>query len=220
MNDSMGLVGRKLGMTQIFEDDGNVVPCTVIEAGPCTVLRVKKTDDKDGYNAIQFGFGAQKASRLTKADLGQLAKVGLAENPPRLIREIRVNATDAGAVEAGKVLGPADVFKVGERVDVVGQSKGRGFSGVMRRHNFKGFISTHGNHEYFRHGGSVGTRLTPGMTLSGKKMPGQMGAHQVTVQNLEVAKIDTERNLIYVCGGVPGPVGAMVAIRRTTRHAK
>ncbi len=197
MNSSMGLIGRKLGMTQIFKEDGEVIPCTVIEAGPCTVIRVKRADSKDGYTAIQFALGSQKASRLTRADLGQLKAVGLDEKPPRDIAEIRVTEAAVGAYEAGKVVGPGDVFTVGQFVDVQGTSKGRGFSGVMRRHNFKGFIRSHGSHEYFRHGG-----------------------HHVTQQNLLVARIDTERNLIYVRGGVPGPQGAFVTVRATTKNIR
>ena len=220
MNSSMGLIGRKVGMTQIFKEDGEVVPCTVIEAGPCTVIRVKRTGEKDGYNAIQFALGSQKASRLTRADLGQLKPVGLDEKPPRDIKEIRVTPETVGGFQAGQVVGPGDVFQVGQFVDVQGVSKGRGFSGVMRRYNFKGFIRSHGSHEYFRHGGSIGTRLTPGMTLKGKKMPGRMGGHHVTQQNLLVARIDTERNLIYVRGGVPGPEGAFVTVRATTKNTR
>jgi large subunit ribosomal protein L3 len=217
MNQKPGLIGRKLGMTQLFLDDGDVVPVTVIEAGPVTVLRIKTKDGNDRYSAVLFGFGEQKPSRLTKADLGQLKVVGKEGTPPRVQKEVRVTPDAAAKFTAGQVLGPADLFKVGQRVDVQGVSKGKGFSGVMKRHNFKGFIRSHGSHEYFRHGGSVGTRLTPGMTLAGKKMPGQMGNHHVTVQNLVVAAIDGARNLIYVRGGVPGAAGAMVTLRETVK---
>ena len=217
MNNKLGLIGRKLGMTQIFKEDGDVIPVTVIEAGPCTVLRIKTTDGRDQYSAVVFGFGSQKPSRLTKADLGQLKAIGRSESPPRLAKEVRVTPDAGQKFTAGQLIGPADLFKVGQRVDVQGISKGKGFQGVMKRYNFKGFIRSHGSHEYFRHGGSIGTRLTPGMTLAGKKMPGQMGNHQVTVQNMVVAAIDADRNLVYVRGGVPGAAGAMVTLRETVK---
>lgn len=215
-NKQMGLLGRKIGMTQLFSDDGDVIPVTVIEAGPCTVLRVKRSETKDGYDAIQIGFGTNKASRATKADLGQLKSAGL-EEPPRWIREIRLEGDAAAKYEAGATVGAGDVFEAGQTVDVTGISKGRGFSGVMKRHNFAGFERSHGVHEYFRHGGSIGTRLTPGHVQKGKKMPGQMGNEQVTVQNLEIARVDAERNLVYVRGGVPGPKGALVTIRQAVK---
>ncbi len=215
-NEMMGLIGRKVGMTQIFEEDGTVLPVTVVEAGPCTVLRVKTDEGKDGYNALQLGFGSKKASRLTKADIGQLAVSGTQETPPRWIREIRVSKADTSH-EAGATLAASDVFEKGQRVDVTGISKGKGFSGVMKRYNFRGFIRSHGVHEFFRHGGSIGCRLTPGHVLKGKKMPGQMGSERVTVQNLEVVRVDTERSLVFLRGGVPGPNGALVCVRRATK---
>ena len=215
-NQSMGLVGRKLGMTQIFDANGNVTPVTVIEVGPNTVLRAKSEGGRDGYNALQLTFGAKKASRHTKADLGQFAKAGI-EGGVRVIREIRVGAEQVAAHAVGTQITVGDVFTVGERVDVCGSSKGRGFAGVMKRHNFAGFERSHGVHEYFRHGGSIGTRLTPGMTLKGKKMPGQMGAVKTTVQNLQVARIDVERNLIFVRGGVPGATGAFITVRKAVK---
>jgi len=216
MNESMGLLGRKLGMTQFFRDDGEVLACTVIEVGPCTVLQVKTDETKDGYNALQLGYGTQKASRVTKAETGHLAKSGT-ETPPSHVKEIRVSKDVAGQHEVGATVAVADVFEEGKTVDVTGQSKGRGFAGVMKRHNFAGFERSHGVHEFFRHGGSIGTRLTPGHVLKGKKMPGHMGAEQVTVQNLEVARVDAERNLLFVRGGVPGPKGAVVVVRNAVK---
>jgi len=211
-NESMGLIGRKLGMTQIFDDDTNhVIPVTVIDVSSNKVLRVKTSDSRDGYSALQLGFGSKKAQRLTKADLGQLKLSGC--EPVQAIREIRVAAADAAKHEAGGSIGAADVFEAGIKVDVTGTSKGKGFAGVMKRYNFAGFIRTHGTHEFFRHGGSIGTRLTPGFTLKGKKMPGHMGSERVTVQNLKVARVDAERNLVFVKGGVPGPNGAVVTVR-------
>ncbi|MEZ4234852.1 MAG: 50S ribosomal protein L3 [Myxococcota bacterium] len=218
-NQTIGLIGRKLGMTQIFnEEDGEVLPVTVIELGPCTVTAVKTAASKDGYDAIQLGFGDKKASRANKPDLGRFAKAGI-EGALAHVQEFRVPGDVVSQHEVGKVLAAGDVFAQGERVDVCGTSKGRGFAGVMKRHNFAGFERSHGVHEYFRHGGSIGTRLTPGMTLSGMPMSGQMGNARVTVQNLTVAKIDTERNLLYVQGGVPGPNGGVVTVRKAVKTA-
>ena len=216
-NESMGLLGRKLGMTQLFEDDGTVVPVTVVQTGPCTVLQVKTTESRDGYNALLLGFGEQKAQRLNKASIGQLKAAGVEDSPPRVRGEIRVPADKANATKVGDTLAAADVFSVGDHVDVTGTSKGRGFAGVMKKYNFRGFIRSHGVHEFFRHGGSIGTRLTPGHVLKGKKMPGQMGNKRVTVQNLRVAKVDSERNLLFLRGGVPGPQGANVTVRKAVK---
>ncbi len=219
MNASMGLVGRKLGMTQLFDAEGNVVPVTVVELGPCPVLRVKSSGGKDKYDALQLGFGSRKSSRATKADLGQGKAAGL-EGAFRVVREIRVDAETAGKFAAGTSVQVGDVFGAGEKVDVVGTSKGRGYAGVMKRHNHSGFGRTHGVHEFYRHGGSIGTRLTPGMTLAGMPMPGHMGAVRTTVQNLVVAKVDGERNLIFVRGGVPGPIGGIVTVRKAVKTSK
>lgn len=216
-NMMMGLIGRKLGMTQLYRDDGEVVPVTVIQTGPCTVTRVKIAASKDRYDAIQLAFGEKKTSRANKPDLGQFKKAGI-EGVLAHVREFRVTPETVGQYEVGKVVGAADLFTEGQLIDVTGTSKGRGFAGVMKRHNMKGFIRTHGTHEYFRHGGSIGTRLTPGMTLAGMHMPGHMGSARVTVQNLLVAKVDAERNLVYVRGGVPGPVGAVVTVRRAVKN--
>mgnify|MGYP003882424491 CR=1 FL=1 len=215
-NEMMGLLGRKIGMTQLFTDDGTVLPCTVVEVGQNTVLRVKRSDSSDGYSALQLGFGTQKEQRLTKADRGQMAKAGV-EGAVRHIREVRVSDDEAAKHEVGAKLSAADVFEEGKRVDVIGTSKGRGFAGVMKRYNFAGFIRSHGTHEFFRHGGSIGTRLTPGFTLKGKKMPGHMGSARVTVQNLQVVKVDAERGLVFVKGGVPGPNGGLVCVRQAVK---
>jgi large subunit ribosomal protein L3 len=216
-NEQSGLIGTKVGMTQFFRDDGTILPVTIVQAGPCTVLRVKTEDSRDGYNALQLGFGTQKPQRLNRPRMGEFSKLGLQEAPPRHVKEIRVTKEAASAVEVGSTLGAGDVFKEGERVDVIGISKGAGFAGVMKRYNFRGFIRSHGVHEFFRHGGSIGTRLTPGHVLKGKKMPGHMGAEQVTVQNIEVVKVDAERNLVYLRGGVPGPKGALVTVRKAVK---
>ncbi len=207
MAKSAGLIGRKIGMTQIFSDDGTVNPVTVIEAGPCSVLMVK-TIEGNGYNAIQLGFGSRKDKHTTKAQAGHFAKAGVPA--ARVVKEFRMDKTPT--FEVGSSISTNDLFKEGQRVDVTGTSKGCGFAGVMKRHNFAGFISSHGTHEFFRHGGSIGCSLTPGRVAKGKKMPGHMGNARTTIQNLSITKIDAERNLIYVRGGVPGPNGGVVYI--------
>jgi len=215
MNSNPGILGRKIGMTQFFNDEGQIVPCTVVEAGPCTVLQVK-TDETDGYNAVQLGFADQKEQRTNKPMKGHLAKSGA--TPKKFIREIRIN--DASGYTAGDNVALGDVFKVGDKLDVTGTSKGKGFAGVMKKFNFKGFLRSHGVHEFFRHGGSIGTRLTPGMVAKGTKMPGQLGNAQATIQNLTLAKVDEERNLLFIKGGIPGPNGGYVVVRSAVKLNK
>lgn len=210
-NEKLGIVGKKLGMTQIFDASGAVRGVTVIELTPNTILQIKTTAGKDGYNAVQLGWGERKESRVTKAERGHFAKAGAAN--AKVVREFRIDATTAAGLEVGKQLTIADFFTEGQRVDVQGVSKGRGFAGVMKRHNFSGFHASHGVHEYYRHGGSIGTRLTPGMTMQGMKMPGHMGDAKLTVQNAKIEKIDLERNLVYLRGGVPGGDGAVLTLR-------
>ena len=209
-NSKMGLLGIKLGMTQIYVDD-NVVPCTIVQLGPCRVLQAKTAEGKDGYNALQLGFGSQKEQRITKAQKGHFAKTS--SSVARWVSEIRVTAADLEKYAPGTDIVVTDVFAAGDVADIIGTSKGRGFAGVMKRHHFKGFIRSHGSHEYFRHGGSIGTRLTPGMTLKGKKMPGRLGGAQITVQNIDVVRVEAERGLIFLRGGAPGPKGGRVKIR-------
>jgi large subunit ribosomal protein L3 len=212
MNNSPGLLGRKIGMTQFFEDGGNVVAVTIVAAGPNVVLAVKN-DDSDGYNALQLGFEEQKAQRVNKPESGHFAKSGSA--PQKFVREIRI--ADSSAFTAGQQLGVADVFGEGDKIDVTGTSKGKGFGGVMKKYNFAGFIRSHGTHEFFRHGGSIGTRLTPGHVAKGTKMPSQMGNKQVTIQSLTLARVDSEKNLLYIRGGVPGPNGGYVVVRKAVK---
>lgn len=214
-NENPGLLGRKVGMTQIYDSDDIIVPVTVIETGENAVVAVKKADGPDGYSALQLGFGDRKASRTTRPMAGHFAKANVA--PRQWVREIRVSDDFAGKHEAGQTLGAGDVFAEGDVVDVVGTSKGRGFSGVMRKFNFRGFLRSHGTHEFFRHGGAIGTRLTPGHVLKGKKMPGQLGSHRVTIQNLAVVKIDADKNLLFIKGGIPGPNGGHVIIRKAVK---
>ena len=211
MNECPGLLGRKIGMTQIFTDEGKVLPVTVIEAGPCQVIQVM-TEENGGYNAIQLGFGERKEKHTNKAQLGHYKKANL--SPSKFVQEIRLSADDVAKYEVGQSVTIADVFEEGEKLDVRGTSKGKGTAGVMKRHNFAGFIRTHGTHEFFRHGGSIGTRLTPGHVAKGTRMGGQMGNERVTVHNLVLSKMDAEKNLLFVKGGVPGANGGFVVIRK------
>lgn len=213
-NTKPGLIGRKIGMTQLFHD-GDAVAVTVIEAGPNHVVAVKNGDSADGYDAVQLGFMDQKQSRVSKAEQGHFQKAGVPVL--RHMQEFRVDAAELGRFQVGSAVGPADIFGEGDSVDVTGTSKGKGFAGVMKRYNFAGFIRSHGTHEFFRHGGSIGTRLTPGHVLKGKKMPGHSGSATTTVQNLSVVKIDADNNLLFIKGGVPGPNGGIVRVRKAVK---
>lgn len=214
-NTNTGVFGRKLGMTQIYDAEGNILPVTIISVPDNVVLAVKTTDSKDGYAALQIGFDDQKAHRVNKPDMGNFAKAG--SGPKKEVRELRVTDEVASKFSPGQTISIGEFLQEGATVDVTGISKGNGFGGVMKKWNFKGFIRSHGTHEYFRHGGSIGTRLTPGMVLKGKKMPGQEGNVQVTVQNQTLVKVDADRNLLYVRGGVPGPNGAPVLVRNAVK---
>lgn len=211
-NTRMGLLGKKLGMTQIFDTNGNAVGATLVELLPNRVLQVKTTKTKEGYAALQLGYGQRRESLISKPVKGHLAKSGSAD--VRHIAEVRVTDEVAGKYQAGQFISAAEIFSAKDKIDVTGDIKGRGFTGVMKRHNFSGFKRTHGAHEYKRHGGSIGTRLTPGMTLSGMPMPGQYGNAQVTVQNIVVLKIDAERNLVYLLGGIPGANNGILKLRK------
>lgn len=202
-----GIIGRKLGMTQIFDESGAVVPVTVIEAGPCPVVQVR-TEDKDGYAAVQLGFGAQKDSRATRAEKGHATKAGL-ETAPRVLKEFRFD--EAPSVGENVTV---DGFERGIRVKVTGVTKGRGFQGVMKRHGFGGGRASHGATRVHRAPGSIGAGTNPSRVIKGKKMPGHMGHAQQTVRNLLVAKVDAERNLLYVRGAVPGPVNGVVFVTK------
>lgn len=202
-----GMIGRKVGMTQVFDENGNVIPCTVIEAGPCYVTQIR-TEESNGYTAVQLGFSETKVQRLTKGQLGHLKRNNLPAL--RYLREFRVNG-DIEVAEGQEI--KVDVFARGERVDVIGTSKGRGFAGTIKRHNFQRQPKTHGQSDRERAPGSVGATTTPGRTLPGKKMAGRMGNDRVTAQNLEVVVIDAERNLIAVRGSVPGAKGGIVMIK-------
>jgi large subunit ribosomal protein L3 len=203
-----GLLGTKLGMTQVFDANGRIVPVTVLQAGSNTVAQVK-TPERDGYAAIQLGFGEVRPRRVNKPLKGHFAKSGAA--PRRHLVELRT--ADAGNYTAGQELKPGEVFSQGERVDVIGVSKGKGFAGVMKRHGFGGLGASHGTERKHRSPGSVGACATPGRVFKGLRMAGHMGHERVTVLNLEVAKIDPDRDLLLVRGAVPGPKGGLVMIR-------
>lgn len=209
MNQYPGVIGRKLGMTQIFTEDGTVLPCTVIEAQ--SVVVGKRTAEKDGYDALILGYGDKREKLVTRALLGQFKKANV--TPKRTLREFRVAADVVAKFEVGQSLKVDEIFEVGQFVDVAGVSRGRGFTGVMRRHNFAGNVRTHGTHEYERHGGAIGTNMTPGRTWPGKKMPGQHGNTNHTVLTQAIVKIVAEEDLIVIQGGVPGPTNGIVAVR-------
>jgi large subunit ribosomal protein L3 len=203
-----GLIGRKLGMTQIFDDTGIVHPVTVIECGPNVVTQIK-TADKDGYEAIQLGFGLDK--RLNKPEQGHRRTSGFMS---RTLRELKADNVDE--FEVGQVIN-ADTFEIGELVDITGTSKGRGFQGGVKRHGFKGGPKTHGQSDRHRAPGSIGSSATPGRVFKGLRMAGHMGHERVTIQNLTVLRVDPERNLLLVQGSVPGPINGVVLVRRAVK---
>jgi large subunit ribosomal protein L3 len=212
---SKGLLGKKVGMTQIFSDDGSAVPVTVIQAGPCTVVG-KRTPEKDTYSAVTLGFGAVKEKKLTKAQQGHFKKTGA---PARaFLREFRLDAKDLEGFTVGQELKVAEVFKKGQLVDVIGITKGRGFAGVVKRFKVAGFVHGHGTHEYFRHIGAIGQRKTPGKVWKGKRMPGHMGVERVTIQNLAVVDVDAENNLLLVKGSIPGHNNGLVVIQPAVKE--
>lgn len=205
-----GLLGRKVGMTQVFNQRGEVIPVTVLELGPCVVTQIR-TQDRDGYEAVQIGFGDAKPKSLNKPRQGHLAKAG------RLVRYIREFATDSiDDHSVGQVLG-VDMFTPGQIIDVTGTSKGRGFQGVVKRHGFRGGPRTHGQSDRLRAPGSIGAGTTPGHVLKGTRMAGRMGNKRVTIQNLEVVEVMPDRNLILVRGSVPGAKNSLVMVRRAVK---
>jgi len=203
-----GLIGKKIGMTRIFDEAGVQIPVTVIEAGPCAVVQVK-SEESDGYCAVQLGFGTQKAKRASKAEQGHAAKAGL-DAAPRLMREFPVE--NGEEYEVGQQL-TVEVFEAGDRVKVTGRSKGRGFQGVVKRHGFSGRPASHG-HSGGRTPGSMGPGTDPSRVIKGKKLPGRMGGTRTTIRNLQVVRVDGKRNLIFVKGGVPGARNGYVLISK------
>ncbi|HIR40686.1 MAG TPA: 50S ribosomal protein L3 [Candidatus Egerieicola pullicola] len=207
------IIGKKIGMTQIFDETGKVTPVTVIEAGPCVVVQ-KKTMETDGYEAVQMGYGDLKPNRVNKPMKGHFAKGDVA--PKKHLKEFRMD--DCAALNVGDII-KADVFETGDYVDVSGISKGKGFAGVIKRYNSHRLKETHGTGPVARQSGSMGACSTPSRIFKGKKMPGQMGAEKVTVQNLTVVKIDAENNLIAVKGAIPGPKKGIVTIINSVKKA-
>ena len=201
----MGLIGRKIGMTQLFDEKGDIVPVTVIEAGPCTVTEIR-TSERDGYTALQLGFGTNKEKRFTKPVLGQFTKRNLP--PSRHLREFRIK--DVAAYTLGQTLN-ASVFEKGEHVDVEGTTKGRGFAGIIKRHGFKGGHASHGP-TMGREPGSIGSSAYPSRVIKGKRLPGRMGGKPLTSKNLLVAGVDAEQNVLLVRGAIPGPTNGLVFI--------
>ncbi|MEE9196584.1 MAG: 50S ribosomal protein L3 [bacterium] len=210
-----GILGRKVGMTQVFSAGGDRVQVTVIEAGPCVVVQVK-TRERDGYDALQVGFGSVRPKRVTKPRAGHFTAHGV--EPTRFLREIRLEEPLPDAAPGRLVT--CECFEAGELVDVTGVSKGRGFTGVMKRYGFKGAPASHGTHEHFRHGGAIGAAATPGRVFKGTKMPGHMGNARVTVQNLQVVRVVPEQNLLVVRGAVPGPSGGFVMVRKSLKAGR
>lgn len=206
-----GIIGKKLGMTQLFDENGKVVPVTVIEAGPCTVVQ-KKTEESDGYQAVQLGFGEVSAKKVNKAAKGHFDKADVA--PKRTLREFRL--ADISGVNVGDIL-KADVFAAGDRIDVVGTSKGKGYAGAIKRWNQHRLRESHGTGPVARHAGSNGPVSDPSRVFKGKRLPGHLGAEKVTVQNLTVVKVDAENNLIAIKGAVPGPNGGYVVIHDSVK---
>lgn len=209
------MLAKKLGMTQLFLDDGTRVPVTVLSVKGNTVL-AHRTEERDGYTALQLAFDDQKASRLTQPDLGRFKQAGV--SPKKFVKEFRVEASTLEAHPVGSEVG-MDMFAEGDKIDVTGTSKGKGFQGVMKRYNFQGKPATHGTHEYFRHGGSIGCRLTPGRVVPGKKMPGHMGSETKTLQNVHIARVMADEGLVLVRGPVPGANGGYLSLRRSHKQA-
>lgn len=209
MNQYPGVIGRKLGMTQIFAEDGSVIPCTVVESN--AIVIGKRTKEKDGYDALIVGTGDLKEKHTNKSVAGQFKKANVPGR--RTLREFRCSAEFAAGHEIGQELKVDQIFEEGQHVDVQGLSRGFGFQGVVKRYHFAGNIQTHGTHEYRRHGGSIGTRMTPGRVKLGMKMPGHMGDATTSVLNQKVAKIIGEKNLILIRGGIPGSRGGLVVVR-------
>jgi large subunit ribosomal protein L3 len=215
MAQKIGLLGKKLGMTQVFAEDGEAVPVTVIQAGPCHVIGTR-TQERDGYTAVVLGFDEKPVRLASKPELGIAKNTG--GKPQRFIRELRLPADEVAKYTVGQTIGPKDVFADGAVIDVEGTSKGKGFQGVIKKHHMSGMTRAHGTHEYFRHGGSIGCRLTPQRVHKGKRMSGQMGNEKKTIQNLQLFRILDEENVLLVRGSIPGaPNDYVVVTKAATR---
>ncbi len=216
MNTNPGVYGRKLGMTQIFTEDGTVQRVTVVEAGPITIVN-KRTKEKDGYSALVLGIEERTPKHTNKPLAGIYKKANT--TPKKVLKELRGGDEFCGKYEIGQTLKLDEVFTVGQHVDARGTTRGRGFTGVMRRWSFAGGVGSHGTHEYFRHGGSIGTNMTPGRTLPNLKMPGQYGNETVSTMNLKLVRIDPEKHLLLIEGGIPGCKNSVVLIRHAVKKA-
>ncbi|MCL2778856.1 MAG: 50S ribosomal protein L3 [Polyangiaceae bacterium] len=210
MNTKPGIIGKKLGMTQLYKDDGTVQRVTVVDVSSVAVVG-KRTKEKDGYTAVIFGMTDAKDKHLAKAQQGSFKKAGVPAK--RIVREMRCDDEFLAKFEIGAEPKLDDIFHVGQIVDAQGLTRGRGFSGVVRRWSFAGFVQTHGTHEYRRHGGSIGTNMTPGRTLPNLKMPGQYGNETVSILNLKVVRVDADKKLLFIEGGIPGAKNQLVTIR-------
>ncbi|MBX3188074.1 MAG: 50S ribosomal protein L3 [Labilithrix sp.] len=215
MNTKPGIIGKKLGFTQLYKDDGTVQRVTVVDMSAVSLVG-KRTKEKDGYTALVFGITDAKEKHLTKADLGAFKKKNVA--PKRDLRELRCSEEFAAKFEVGAPINIGEIFQAGQLVDARGKTRGRGFTGVVRRWSFAGFVSTHGTHEYRRHGGSIGTNMTPGRTLPNLKMPGQYGDETVSVLNMRVARVDAEKGLLMIEGGIPGSKNQLVLVRHAVKE--
>lgn len=211
----LGIIGKKLGMTQIFQEDGRLIPVTAVQAGPCIIVQ-KKTEEKDGYSAIQLGFDEKRPKSTTKPLTGHFKKVNT--TPKKKLCEFRIKKEEADSYQLGQSITLDILFKQGDYIDATGISKGHGFTGVMKRHGFHGSDASHGTHEYHRHGGSIGQHTYPGRTFPGVKMAGQHGNSRVTVQNLKVAQINKENNLLLIKGAVPGAPGGYLIINKAVKR--
>ena len=209
MNQNPGIIGKKIGYTQIFDDKGEVLRCTVVQAG-CVVIG-KRTVEKDGYSALILGLGERKEKHTNKPLAGAYKKSG--QTAKKVVRELRASAEHVAKYEVGQKVAIDEVFEVGQFVDAQAKSRGRGFTGVMRRWSFAGAVSSHGTHEYFRHGGSIGTNMTPGRTLPNVKMPGHYGDETTSALNLKIAKLIPEDDLVLILGAVPGAKNGLVIVR-------
>jgi large subunit ribosomal protein L3 len=217
MNRNLGLIGRKVGNTHLFGEQGDEIQVTVVEVGPCFVV-AKRTQANDGYSALCLAWGEKPARLVKRPVAGQYKKANLP--PARVLRELRMPEDQTSKFEVGQKISVADVFKKGEMVDVTGTSKGRGMAGVIKRHRFNSFVAGHGTHEYFRHSGSIGQNMTPGRTYPGVRMAGHMGACRVTTIGMRVADIDAEQDLILIRGSVPGHRDGLVVVRKSHRRAE
>lgn len=210
-----GIIGKKVGMTRVFTDNGEQIPVTVLEVGPCTIIG-KRTPETDKYSAIRVGFGKRKASRITQPRAGEAKKANV--DVPQFIREFRVTEEELANYEIGQVI-KADAFEKGQIIDLVGWSKGKGFAGVVKKFKVGGHVATHGSHEAFRHIGSIGQRKSPGRVFKNKTMPGRLGNDRKTIQNLEIVGVDAENNILLVGGSVPGAPNGLVMVKPSKKLA-